>query len=217
MVHSLPKYLFRLYICLPILSGPQPGPPHAATEILNLILQAAMIQAINCSIQRSQKTKTKWDHDIPMAVLQAAKKGQERILFIWKEAGKRRGDNTLAVASRRSSRAVRSAHRRHNALKWNQQYRDILDATTRYPKLFNKLIRQHQTTQSQANAIMVSNVLITDQDQAATEWANYYKDLATPKEKSIWDTDSLCSAEQQLHVAYQYATSYQSQPSISYH
>ena len=87
--------------------------------------------------------------------------------------------------------------------------------TTKDHQLYHKLI--HQTTQSQANAIMVNDVLITDQDQAAAEWANYYEDLATPKEKSIWDADFLCSAEQQLQGAHQYARSYQSQPSISYH
>ena len=85
--------------------------------------------------------------------------------------------------------------------KRNQQYRDIMNATTRYQKLFHKLIRQHQIAQSQANAIMVNDVLITDQDQAATEWAKYYEDLAMPKEKNIWDTDFLGSAEQQLQVA----------------
>ena len=45
------------------------------------------------------------------------------------------------------------------------------------------------------------NVIITDQDQAATEWTKYYEDLAMPKEKNIWDTDFLGSAEQQLQVA----------------
>ena len=87
--------------------------------------------------------------------------------------------------------------------------------TTKDHQLYHKLIRQ--TTQSQANAIMVNDVLITDQDQAAAEWANYYEDLATPKEKSIWDADFLCSAEQQLQGAHHYARSHQSQPSISYH
>ena len=71
--------------------------------------------------------------------------------------------------------------------------------------------------QSQANAIMINDILIIDQDQAATAWAHYYKDLATPKERNICDADFLCSTEQQLQVVHQYAASYQSQSSVSYH
>ena len=60
---------------------------------------------------------------------------------------------------------------------------------------------------------MVDSIGITVPDQVAAKGANYYEDLATPKEKRYWDAEFLLRTEE-LQVSLQCASTSQSHSTV---
>ena len=161
--------------------------PHPASQITNLMFQASTFQATEVHrISSISSRKTTF----PVSVLDAIKKSR-RIHHTWKSLGRPDHSHPITSARRKSSRAVRSALRTLNAQRRESKYRRIMVSTHGDQKLFHNLVKEHQVKSSTTDNMIIDGEISSDPAAIREAWADYYEDLATPKDKPDWSSVDL--------------------------
>ena len=164
--------------------------PHDAAQIIALLLKAATIQASTVAMSAPPTRKTIY----PRSVIDALKKSR-RVHAEWKDAGRPKLPHPKATARKASSRAVRSALRTCAAQKRENKYRAIMDSAFGDQRLFHSLVNEHKAKVQTTDTLIVDGKLISDPDTLRDCWADYYEELATPKNKPEWNDDKLAEAK----------------------
>ena len=98
----------------------------------------------------------------------------------WKQADRPDPPHPAALNRKKSSRAVRSAMRTHNAQQREAKYKKITVSAHVDQKLVHALIRDNQARTTPPTAMQINGNLSTDPDVIRNGWAAYYEELATP-------------------------------------
>ena len=158
--------------------------PTVVTQYLTSAIKAAEIQAGKLTKRIHGGIRKK--KVVDMNIISAAKKSRH-VDYKWKLAGKPEKDHPLSIERRKSSKAVRSAHRKSTSRIKEAEYKKLMECTD--PKSFSCLIKaktapRYGNTQS-----------IRDKDgdvqcvpqEGADAWADYFGDLCRPSEYEEWD------------------------------
>ena len=168
-------------------------PATHGVEILESAMAEAALQAMSPP-PRSKKARRKkqrrkpWPPDVAQAVLKS-----RHIHYMWKEAGSPScKDHPLSVQQRKASRAVRTAQRVLAGQARSRKYKEISKASADDTKLFHSLIRQHRGGSANTRVtIVVDGQPLSDPQEAADSWGDYYGVLSTPSSNPSFDDSYL--------------------------
>ena len=171
--------------------------PGAACDLLaNCMHLAATLSAESKKLPASGKLrKQRFTRD----VLEAVKRAR-RIHWLWMDAGRPHKDHPLSVERRKASRTSRAAQRRQLKDKRMKEVDEIMSASPCNQAIFHKRVKAHLRGSNLPKVIKAGDKLITDAQEGADAWAEYYEDLATPKDKKEWNSSFLQRAESEIQT-----------------
>ncbi len=172
------------------------------TDSAARLLETCMTDAAN-SLQppkRSAKHRAKkhkpWSKDLSRAFAKA-----KFIHHAWKEIGRPDKKHPLSMLRKKSSRAVRSAHRKHQAQKRENLYSSISRAHARDNKTFHLLInRQRAAPKQQTDRLVVEGKDITDPEEQTEAWRQHFSSLAQPQHKEGFTEELLDRATKDMDL-----------------
>ncbi len=100
----------------------------------------------------------------------------------WVGAGKPADTDSLTIEKNMAQKHARSMVRRENAITRNNLYCEISHAYEYDRDLLHKLIKHRNRSNVSTNLINVNKILTDCTDIQRKGWANYFEDLAMPKE-----------------------------------
>lgn len=108
--------------------------------------------------------------------------------YLWKTAGRPDPEHPLSLQRKEAKYSLRQQQRREFAISRNDLFNEIMQRPT--DKLFHKLIRRNRNCkQAQAPTLYVDNTDVDDATMQRRAFAEYYEDLAVPKEHVNFDQD----------------------------
>ena len=78
-----------------------------------------------------------------------------------------------------------------NAQRRESKYRRIMVSTHGDQKLFHNHVKEHQVKSSTTDNMIIDGEISSDPAAIREAWADYYEDLATPKDKPDWSSVDL--------------------------
>lgn len=117
----------------------------------------------------------------------------KRAFFMWKQAGSPGPEHPLSVQRKVAKYEVRKQIRREFACARDSLYAELMENPTN--KLFYKLIRRNQSSSARvASSLIVNGVEIADSSEQCRSFANYFEDLAIPKNHPDFNQEYLEAA-----------------------
>ncbi len=141
------------------------------------ILNTAAISAVpytDVKVSRAKK-KVNWSPELAGAVAESKLQ-----LFLWKQAGKPKGDHPLWLDKKSKMKKVRAIQRKEAAMERQKMVQDISQAAENDPKTYHYLIKRQRSCATSTTVILVNGSAITDSEEIREHWAAYYEVLSTP-------------------------------------
>jgi hypothetical protein len=132
--------------------------------------------------------RKKWDPEIKAATLNC--KNAHRALTAAKESKNNDQIEALTALNKKCKKEVRKAQRQASAKARDRLLRDISDAALTDAKKFNRLLNFNKS-QKDLPPILINEKLIYDEATCTEHWAEYHRNLATPKEMPNMDDKHL--------------------------
>ena len=164
--------------------------PSIATEYISLSIKAAEITAGTLMRVTSGCFKIRTVHNID--IINAAKKSRE-VNHLWKSAGRPDKDHPLSKLRRKTSNAVRAAHRKCNSRKREAYYNKIMSCKD--PKELAKLIKSCTSSSGSSSCPKPitdhKGITHSTSKEGADAWADYFEALCSPEDgkKNHWDDE----------------------------
>lgn len=113
----------------------------------------------------------------------------------WKKEGCPTIDSPLWRAKKEAGRRLRRQQRKLQAVQREKEYTNLMQASTDNQTLFFSLIRKQRKTRPITPPEMEFNGKIVPPNELPQAWAQYFKDLATPKDSERFDEQHRQSIE----------------------
>ncbi|MES9881858.1 MAG: reverse transcriptase family protein [Sedimenticola sp.] len=171
---------------------------------VNDVLQV-LTEVLNKTAERTvphRKVKLKGPKYKLSPAARALKQESKKAHFFWKQANSPRPDHPLSIQCRLAKYNLRKHIRREFAGTRDDFYNEIMEHPT--DKHFYKLIRRSQSsTHKPSPCLVINGVESTDLPEQRIAFANYFEDLAAPKQLDQFDDDHLELSELQLDLIEQ--------------
>jgi hypothetical protein len=109
--------------------------------------------------------------------------------MIWKQAGGPSSESPEWQNWKADKRALRREQRQSHARSRKAKHQEIMDAAHEDQSLFHKLVKKQRSTGNQESSGLEFDGAILPDEEAVSAWADYFEELATPKEDPAYEED----------------------------
>jgi hypothetical protein len=159
---------------------------HLNTVLYDTSLQCMPEKMRASTVRRKLVTNKSWHPKLKQAV-----KSCKRNYKIWRDAG-RPSCGLLALGRKRSRNKLRSVQRQLAAEARRKEVDEIMNASEGDKPLFYKLVKKQRRTGTNEQAVLFHDEIYTG-DRLCQAWADYFEQLATPKNLPEFDNDYMDS------------------------
>ena len=174
-----------------------------STKIFQQCMTTAIISSTPGITKSTGAPKNKGRKDWSPELEEAVSKSKAQF-HKWKVAGRPESPHPAYEDKTAAKKLVKRITRRQDKGVITKRLNDISEASEFDQKLFHELVQLQQKTLSGSESLIIDGVTITDKDQIREKWAEYFKNLGTPKSTSsddmklIEEMRELCNEDEEM-------------------
>jgi len=153
-------------------------PYDTAIRVFSMCLSSAQLMAFETRKKKCCQKKRKF----PMELMEAIK-SSKNAYKVWRDMGKPGDDHPTTIKKHTANKHVKYLQKHLSLNKDENLYSRIMDSYKDDNKIFHTLInRQNNDNNNKIKALRIDGKISYDEEKQRNSWADYYEELATPKD-----------------------------------